>query len=71
MRLRALIEAVLPTLLDDLDGYEKYELGLIALDKAGNELASSIILITRTGEDYTTTSTEVQIFEPARQNQVD
>jgi hypothetical protein len=62
MRLRALIETVLPTLVDDLPGYDKYELSLVAL-KGDEPVAQSIICIKRNQEDYTTTYTEVQRFE--------
>lgn len=64
MKLRTLVEAVLPSLVDDLEGYIDYELSLVATKPSSNDpLASSIIYIKRNGEEYTVTSNEVQILE--------
>jgi len=64
MKLRTLIEAILPSLVDDLDGYIDYELSLVATKPSSNDpLASSIIYIRRNGEEYTVIASEVQILE--------
>lgn len=63
MKLRALIEAVLPSLVDDLDGYKEYELSLVAT-RNGETVAQTLVCIRCTNvDDYTITSTEVQVLE--------
>lgn len=64
MKLKTLIEAILPTLLDDLEGYASYELSLVALSPDKNTLAQSLINIRASSPgDYTVTSSEVQVLE--------
>ena len=64
MKLRNLIEAVLPTLVDELEGYATYELTLVALSPSGDTLAQSLLNIRcSNNDDYTITSSEVQILE--------
>lgn len=63
MRLDELIETVLPTLIDEMEGYSHYELSLVAL-RGSTPLAQSLIHIRHCDDDYTVTFSEVQIFEP-------
>lgn len=63
MKLRTLIEAVLPTLIDEMEGYNTYELSLVCLSPTGDILAQSLVNIKQTNNDYTVTSSEVQIIE--------
>lgn len=64
MKLQTLIEAVLPTLVDEIEGYASYELSLIALSPTGDTLAQSLLNIRcSNNDDYTITSSEVQILE--------
>ena len=63
MKLRTLIEAILPTLLDEMGGYSDYELSLVAT-RNGETIAQSLLNIRATShDDYTVLSTEVQIIE--------
>lgn len=62
MKLRSLIEAILPTLIDEMEGYTDYELSLVAI-RAGDTLAQSLVNIKNNGGDYTVTSSEVQVLE--------
>ena len=69
MKLRTLIEAVLPTLLDDLDAYDNYELSLVALTPSGDTAAQSLINIRQVAtNNYIVLSTEVQVLESPRQS---
>lgn len=64
MKLRQLVEALIPTLLDDLEGYNDYELSLIAIKQPSQEqLATSIVYIHGSNDEYTVTSSEVQVLE--------
>ena len=62
MKLRALIEAIMPTLVDEMEGYSDYELSLVAL-RGDETLAQSIVNIRNTNGDYTVLSSEVQVIE--------
>ena len=63
MKLQTLIEAVLPTLVDELEGYATYELTLVALSPSGETAAQSLVNIRNNSGDYTVISSEVQILE--------
>ena len=62
MKLRTLIETVLPTILDELDGYKDYELSLVAV-KEGNTVAQSLVCIKNIDGDYVTTYSDTQVIE--------
>ena len=63
MKLRTLIEVILPTIVDELEGYTDYELSLVAF-KSGEVAAQSLVNIKNNSADYTVTSTEVQVLSP-------
>lgn len=63
MKLRTLIETILPTLVDEMEGYTNYELSLVALSPSSDTLAQSLVNIRCTADDYTVTSSEVQVIE--------
>ena len=63
MKLRNLIEAVLPTLVDEIEDYTAYELSLVALSPSGETVAQSLVNIRNNSGDYTVISSEVQILE--------
>lgn len=64
MKLRTLIEVILPTLVDEMEGYVDYELSLVALSPSGDTHAQSLVNIRNNSGDYTVTSTEVQVISP-------
>lgn len=64
MKLRTLIEVILPTLVDEMEGYVNYELSLVALSPSGDTHAQSLVNIRNNSGDYTVTSTEVQVIDP-------
>lgn len=64
MKLRTLIEVILPTLVDEMEGYVNYELSLVALSPSGDTHAQSLVNIRNNSGDYTVTSTEVQVISP-------
>ena len=62
MKLRTLIEAIMPTLVDEMEGYSDYELTLVAV-RAGETVAQSLVNIKQSNGDYTVVSSEVQVIE--------
>ena len=63
MKLRTLIEAILPTLLDEMSGYTDYELSLVAT-RGGETIAQSLLNIKQVeANNYTVISSEVQVLE--------
>ena len=64
MKLRTLIEVILPTLVDEMEGYVNYELSLVALSPSGDTHAQSLVNIRNNSGDYTVTSSEVQVISP-------
>lgn len=63
MKLRTLIEAILPTIIDELEGYEDYELSLVAF-RNGETVAQSLVNIRNNASDYSVISSEVQVVSP-------
>lgn len=63
MKLRTLIEVILPTLVDEMEGYIDYELSLVAFT-SDEVAAQSLVNIRNNSGDYTVTSTEVQVISP-------
>lgn len=62
MKLRMLIEAILPTLVDEMEGYTDYELSLVAV-RAGETVAQSLVNIKQHDDDYRVVASEVQVIE--------